>query len=163
MTTIKAKKKEENNFKNIESKILEDFNGRTIRLERILKRRRESLEDFLVSFFTHWNKDRNTLWVDTGEVQTPVGKRRSLGDIYMICKYYYPKCTLKDIIDLLYRRLFNYFDESGEQGFRTCRCNQIMKRVWYHDPDRDTKVLNVKAYDEFGNIYNYYLKELENE
>ncbi len=86
-----------NAFSEIEATIL-SRNPRPIRLERTLKRRRETLQEFLVLFFQEWNDEKNTIYVDDSSIQTETGKRRSLGDIYMICKYYYPDCTLNQVL-----------------------------------------------------------------
>ena len=84
-----------------------------LRIQGILKIRKESLRDFLYRFFTEWNRDKNTLFAQEvedfiadptgyeeddeqtttidakiGEIACKPDKRRSLGDVFMICKYY---------------------------------------------------------------------------
>lgn len=150
-------------FDEIEKIILEK-NPRPIRLERMQKDRPtdEGLENFLIKFFTKWNENRNTIFVPeegatNRERQTEMGKRRSLADIFLICKYYYPKATLREVLDLLYIKL----RKSMPDGFRTSHCYTIQKRVWYFDEDRETEQLNTDETDEFGNKFNYYTKNLK--
>ncbi len=134
---------------------------RPIKLERLLKRRTETLKEFLIKFFKGnpnneilpWNDTRNTIYVDDSTVQTPMEKRRSLGDIYMICKYYYPNCTLQEVVKLLYVTLIDELDE----GMRTSYCNTIRKRVWYYSFDTDGGVYNEDTVDEYGNKFNFYI------
>ncbi len=142
-------------FLQVESDIL-SRNIRPIRLERLLKRRTETLQRFLERFFQDWNKDRNTIYADDSSVQTEMGRRRSLGDIYMICKYYYPTCTLNEVLNLLY----NVLPTSMPDGFRTSYCNTILKRVWYFDEDQATNQLDKTRNDEFGNNYQFYLTNI---
>ncbi len=142
-------------FATVEQAIL-SRNTRPIRLERLLKRRTETLQRFLERFFQDWNEDRNTIYVDDSSVQTEMGRRRSLGDIYMICKYYYPTCTLNEVLNLLY----NVLPTSMPDGFRTSYCNTILKRVWYFDEDQSTNQLNKTRNDEFGNNYQFYLTNI---
>lgn len=134
-------------------KTIENNYPRAIRLEKTKKERKESLRDFLVKFFTEWNDNKNTVYVDTREVQTDTGRRRSLGDIYMICKYYYPKITLEEVLRELLIELDNYF----ESGFRTSYCFNICKRVWYYTPELKSFVYNKLKHDEYGNPYRYYM------
>ncbi len=109
---------------------IKDKNLRAIRLEKLKKDRDgQTVEQFLIKFFTEWNDNRNTIYVDNRDIQTPIGKRRSLGDIYMICLYYFPECSLKDVLDILYNQLLS----SMPDGFRSSYCSTINKRVWYFD------------------------------
>lgn len=142
-------------FAAVEQAIL-SRNTRPIRLERLLKRRTETLQRFLERFFQDWNDDRNTIYVDDSSVQTEMGRRRSLGDIYMICKYYYPTCTLNEVLNLLY----NVLPTSMPDGFRTSYCNTILKRVWYFDEDLVTNQLDKTRNDEFDNNYQFYLTNI---
>ncbi len=134
---------------------IERSNPREVRILGVLKRRTESLQEFLVRFFTEFNLDKDTIYLDDRSVQTEAGKRRSLGDIYMICKYYFPNVTLKELIQLLYVDLFNEID-----GFRSSYCNTIHKRVWYYSEGNDTEMLNKTQNDEFGKPHRFYIDNL---
>lgn len=133
---------------------------RAIRFERLDKRRTEGLSDFIARFFTDLNLTRNTIYVDTAntnrEVQTPMGKRRSLGDIYMLCRYYYPTCTIADII--------NFLCISQPAGIRavlrTSKCKKLHKRVWYVEEGKSAETLNTDWIDEYGRNYDWYVSQI---
>lgn len=129
------------NLTEIENKILE---MPEIRLKGVLKLRKESLEEFLADFFKKWNNEKITIYTENSKEQTDVAKRRSLGDIFKICKYYYPKCTLQEVTHILYHVL----PTTINPGFRSSFCNQIKKRVFYYDPERSGEFYNDE--DEYG-------------
>ena len=149
------------NLTTIETQILE---SQAIRLERTLKRRTETPKQFLEKFFKIWNEtndespdfsdtqsNKNTIYVGNSTVQTEAGRRRSLGDIFMIMRYYYPNITLKEVANLLYRELFNNSEISSH--FRTSYCNTINKRVWYYDFEDQQFIGNQTATDEYGKTW----------
>lgn len=123
----------------------------------ISRRRIDTLQEFLVKFFTNWNVNRATLYVDNDEIQTGLNKRRSLGDIFMICKYYFPNCTLREVAKLLYITL----PDTITTGFRSSYCHTIHKRVWYYNETRDIGILDKTRNDEYGNSYRFYISNLE--
>lgn len=131
-------------------------NPRAIRIQGLLRRRRESLQEFLVRFFQEWNLEKNTIYVDDSAVQTAPNKRRSLGDIYMICKYYYPNCTLNEVLNLLY----NVIPTVITRGYRTSYCFTIHKRVWYYSENSANTVADQAQNDEFGKQYQFYLNNI---
>lgn len=142
-----------NMYDNILLQINKDY-LQPIRLEKTLKNRgKQTLERFLINFFNDYNLSRNTIYSTTKKVQTEMGKRRSLGDIYMICKYYFPNCTVQEVYKLLTGVLPNYF----VNGFRTSSCKMINKRVWYYDANKKNELLNKEYVDEFGNTYEQYI------
>ncbi len=134
-----------------------------IRLEKTKKVRREGLHEFLIAFFTTWNNEKNTVWADSVvevdedyKIQTPAKKKRSLGDIYMICKYYYPNITLTDVLRELYVALPAHY----ASGFRSCVCGQINKRVWWYSTGEPNNVNQRTTNDEFGKPYRFYIENL---
>lgn len=133
-------------LREINKRLKNDFAPRELRVQGLLKKRKETLEKFLINFFTKWNLNKNTLYVDTNEVQTEPGKRRSFGDIYSIVKYYYPNTHVRELKTLLYETLYHKVP-----NFRTSPCNQIKKRVWYKgNLDQKTAIIDKKSSDEFG-------------
>lgn len=123
-------------------------NPRAVRLPGLLRNRgTQTLQAFLQEFFTNWNEDKDTIYADNRDVQTAAGKRRSVGDIFMICKYYYPTCTLKQV----YNALLNQLPTSMPSGFRTSKCSTINKRVWYFDDELESGQLDLERADEYGN------------
>ena len=119
---------------------------RPLRIQGLLKRRKEALNEFLQEFFINWNENHDTLYadkhykVDFDElpedfVQTEAGLRRSFGDLYQIIKYYYPGTQIRTIRNLLYVDLF---DEMPD-GFRSSWCEETKQRMWYFDPSKLNK------------------------
>jgi len=106
-----------------------------IRLEQTLRVRHESSLEFLRTFLTVWNNEKNTIFVADRRVQTEAGKRRSLYDIYGIMKYYYPEITLRVLIQNL-KTLLN------EPHVRSSICRQLNKRVFYYDPAQENGIMN---------------------
>lgn len=144
-------------FTELEARVLA-ANSNEIRLEATLLKsvRKLTLEQFLIKFFKEYNNERNTIFVESRATQTEMGKRRSLGDIYKICKYYFPEITLKELIQLL------YVDLMAIEGFRSSKCSQIRKRVWYYSEGANHGLLNIGDTDEYGNDVNTILTNLNN-
>lgn len=144
-------------FTEIEARVLA-ANPDEIRLEATLLKsvRKLTLEQFLVKFFKEYNNERNTIFVESRATQTEMGKRRSLGDIYKICKYYFPEITLKELMQLL------YVDLMSMEGFRSSKCSQIRKRVWYYSNGSSNGLLNTGDTDEYSNSVNTILTNLNN-
>jgi hypothetical protein len=154
-TTKITKEDAKDKFHQLRKSIEKTYAGNEIRLEKTLRKRKESLQEFLIKFFEEWNEEKDTIYVTTQEVQTMAGKRRSLGDIYMICKYYYPNVTLEEVIRLLYITLPAHF-----RGFRSCKCSQIHKRVWYYEDGLANNNANIGAADEYNHTMQYYIDKL---
>jgi hypothetical protein len=144
----------------IEKKILEQ---RVVRLQGFYKSQKKelSLKEFLINFFTQYNNENKTIYKDDKSTQTDVGKRRSLGDIFLICKYYYPKATLKEVVEILYNDLFNDIPR-----FRSSACYQIKKRVFYQgNANQKSEVYDLDDNDEWKVKFNDWkeYKEVEEE
>lgn len=145
----------------IQNRIETSFNGRQLRLSGTLKKRKETPEEFLYKFFNEWNNTNSettkiTKWVDDDTTQCECGKRRSLGDLYMILKYYFPTITIKDILVILYIKL----PARLTNGFRTSKCNQIHKRVWYYSPGSSNVISSTDIDDEYGKRYSWYQSKI---
>lgn len=142
----------------LEKLIISNYSS-PIRIKGLLRKRKETLEEFLTKFITDWNLEKDTIYVETGIQQTDAGRRRSLGDIYMICKYYYKNITLNEVLNLLY----NILKDNIDTGYRTCYCSTIKKRVWYYDENSEIRIFNEDQNDEYGNKYQFYLDNIINE
>ncbi len=141
--------KKEELFKEIEDRILA---VKDIRLAKFFKRDLpKTVKEFLINFFTTYNNDHATIYVDGKDVQTTTGRRRSLGDIYKICKYYYPNVTLTEVVKLLFKDLQIHF----KTGFRHSYCGVINKRVFYYSPQETNFEQDTRA-DEYGKNLEYY-------
>lgn len=144
----------------IQTTIENSFNGRQIRLSRTLRKRKETLEEFLFKFFTEWNiadseDAKITKWEDTDEEQCLAGRRRSLGDLYMICKYYYPTINLKDVLNVLYVKL----PARMNQGWKSCICSEIRKRVWFYSNGQSNNNNQAENNDEHSHTYSWFLNK----
>jgi len=149
--------KKADKFNELEKTIISQF-PRLIRLENLLKTKASNLglQGFLIKFFKEWNNDKRTIFKDDSTQQTPVGRRRSLGDVYMICKYYFPEVTLKEVIQQLYVEL----PQIITRGYRSCKCGQIHKRVWYYQDGGENAYNNSSDQDEYSNTREWYLNNL---
>jgi len=114
-----------------------------LRLKPFMKKniKDHSLKDFIWKFIRDFNERIATVYVDSEEEQTPEGKRRSAGDIFRICKYYYPNCTFEEVLIEL---------DSIEEGERikSQMCRAINKRV-FSFADND-EIMHIDEKDEFG-------------
>lgn len=128
---------------------------RALRLDNgILKNRKESVEKFLDKFFTKWNSEKNTIYADTKEIQTVAGRRRSLGDIFALCKYYYPDVKLEQIINHLHDNI------KTKTGWRTSYCSQTRCRMYYFASNSGNGVWDSSSKDEYEMTYaDYKLKK----
>lgn len=141
-------------FAELEAKILKVAD---IRLEKTLKKSLPTtLKDFLVKFFKVYNDEKNTIYVSNKTTQTTAGRRRSLGDIYKLCKYYFPDCTLREVVVLLYTTL----PATIRDGFRTSYCTTIKKRVWYYEEGDANGVFDRDVVDEYGNKLAWYTSKI---
>lgn len=139
-------------FTKIEEKLLRE---RPLRIT-ILKKRPETPEQFLIRFFKEWNEDKDTIYADDKSVQTVAGKRRSLGDIFLIMRYYYPTITVKEVMNLL----VNALPRKINDGFRSSWCTQTSKKMFYYDTEQENGVFDKTKNDEWGNAYNKYVTAL---
>lgn len=130
-----------------------EFELLPIRLENMLRKRRESLREFLYLFFTDWNFEKNTIVKGTKRLQCEKGCRRSLDDIYGIVKYYYRGATLLDVVDILHNDLMK------RDGFRTSPCTTIEKRVYYYEKESRNLVFMTEWIDQHGLNYNQWTRK----
>jgi hypothetical protein len=132
------------NTTSITRKIQTDI--KPLRIRGLWKKRKETLEDFLTKFFNEWNEDKTTIYAGNSHLQTEPGKRRSFGDIYQICRYYYPGCTVKQVSDIIYRHL-----PTTVPRFRSSYCNMINKRVFYKGSEGQVnQFFDTSKHDEYG-------------
>lgn len=101
-----------------------------------------TLLEFLVEFFGYFNRYFNTYSIN--ERQCTPNRRRSLGDIYRICKTYFPDCTLAEVLECLIWLLNN-------RRIGASRCTDIKKFVFH----RDSYVFKPKDILEYTNQYKF--------
>lgn len=85
------------------------------------------LNKFIHDFLTKYNS-RSTLNVKGGAVQTEGGRRRSGGDVFRLCKYYYPECTLNEVLYTLNNMTDMVYPL--HKNIVSSICGQINKRVY---------------------------------
>jgi len=123
-----------------------------LRLAKFFKRDLPStVKEFLINFFTKYNAAHATILVSNKTEQTSTGRRRSIGDLFKICQYYYPNVTLGEVAKLLFVGLQAHF----KTGFRYSYCSTVKKRVFYYAAG-DTTYEENKIKDEYGHMVEYY-------
>jgi len=114
----------------------------------------DCLEDFIHNFLAVHNKDYKTITTDDKHEQTRAGAHRSLIDIFMICKYYFPNCTLREVIKGLY---------SLQSTLCSQVCTTINRRVYELEVTQSRLWQNhLDDKDEFGYTLDDYLEILKN-
>lgn len=81
-----------------------------------------SLSDFILKFIDTLNIRYQT--TDNAGHTEATGKHRSLGDIYRVCRSYYPNVTLLEVYDAI-NTLW------AECKIKTLKCPTISKRVYF--------------------------------
>lgn len=151
-TTAAPKLAVQNPFEELENKMLKLT---PVRLAKFFKKNLPAtLEEFLQKFFVTYNNEHPTIYVESKKEQTSVSRRRSLGDIFLICKYYYPECTLKDVVQILFVTF-----PAKIKDFRSSYCHTIKKRVFYYALGEGR--LFQDNVDEYGKDNQFYLSKLK--
>lgn len=118
-------------MKNIYKKLESEITKENIKLERVSYGEGRSVktpEAFVFSLLKYWNHLYDTvyIWEDGSEtIHTKCGKNRSLGDVYNITRYYFPKVKLKTVIDTMYGGAI------GPHTIGSLFCSTILKQVFY--------------------------------
>lgn len=117
----------------------------------------EFIKNFLVSYKDNYNANYNTYENNTNKFICGINRRRSLGDIYLICKHYYPKCTINEVLE-------NLVKLNSDGYINTQYCTTIHKQVFFSScisihNDKDCKLDYCDL--TFDIITNYYLEKLK--
>lgn len=89
----------------------------------------DNVEDFVYNIMVAYKDKYPTHVIDpttkliTTSASTGTGRHRSLVDLFLLCRYYFPNCTLKEVIKGLY-----YLDSIGKLGYQTC--GTVNRRVY---------------------------------
>lgn len=83
----------------------------------------QTLQDFIVRFFSWYNMEYNTVGHLSQSQICGRGRRRSLGDTYLICKHYYPNCTVHEVLTIIVSLL-------QDHTIGGCFCTTIRKYVF---------------------------------
>lgn len=144
----------------IEDRILRSDHASKLKLDRYVLPNNMTFRAFVVNFLRNSNIAHSTVYVSgtrEGLMQTPTGRRRSIGDIFKICKFYYPNCKLVDLAKILY---LEKFENNSDLSFiGTLKCQTIHKRVWWnngqHRISHDTDV------DEYDMTFANWISEIK--
>lgn len=89
----------------------------------------EELRDFLILFFEQLKDKYDTVTADKHrKYVTGTYKNRSTGEVFQICKYYFPDITFKEYIKTLGKL-------AKDKEIESFICDDIEKRVWYSGSD----------------------------
>ena len=81
-----------------------------------------TLKNFIYNFINSYNYSYATF--DHNDMfQCHPGRRRSLGDIYLICKHYFPECTMEEVLLIL-------LNLTIDRRIGGSYCSTICKYVW---------------------------------
>lgn len=115
----------------------------------------DCLEDFIHNLLAVYNRNFETINAATKAKHTRIGAHRSLVDIFCICKYYFPSCTLKEVIKGLYIL--------GNETICSQICSTIYRRVYELRVTQSQLWRNhLTDRDEFGYTEENYLTILNN-
>jgi hypothetical protein len=81
------------------------------------------LEEFLIKFFNHYNSTYDTYEMNTNECVCTRYRRRSIGDLYLICKSYFPDTNLDEVIICLIKLV-------NDNVIAVSKCSDIKRYVF---------------------------------
>lgn len=140
-------------FKELEDRVLKE-NPKKIRQKGLKKSEiPKTVEEFVEKFLSDYSKKYDSIYLNR-KSQCSKGKRRSLGEIFMICRYYYPTCTLKQVFKALHKLV------ETKRGYVTSWCRQTERRMWYYAKGRENYVYNTGRIEEYGYTFGEYCRNL---
>ena len=133
------------------------------------------LKDFLKNFFSLYSENYITIYAKNGVTQTARGKRRSIGDIFRITKYYYPRVALTTVykemlLNIQRYKFFSYIcGDSGLRVYRDTTRQVYGKGGFFNSFPTDEFGVDFTEFEEFdeslhnthGGNTGYGLKELK--
>lgn len=123
------------------------YNASLCKFEDVTRKSKQTLSEFIYDLLTKHNQHKQTVVVDTGKVCCSIKRLRSLGDIFLLCSYYYPGVRLKTVKDALLAFGDNLVGH---------HCGTIKRRVYTHKHTKPRFVQSGKGIkDEFGDCITY--------
>lgn len=102
----------------------------------------DCLEDFIHNFLVRYNSVHGTSTAgDISGIQCHPNRLRSLVDIFLISKYYFPDCTLESVKDALY---------ANSDVLSINVCSTIKRRVYSINRGGARGLGHMEDPDEFG-------------
>lgn len=156
-SATKAAPKAVDKVKQIEEQLLKQPK---IRLNKFLRKNKgNSVKEFIILFLNKLNNEYETIYYEDKKIHTPAGKRRSLGDIFILTKYYHSKATLKEVAQILH----SLFNSKEVPNFRSSKCSQIKRRTFYKGASmQSSELLQAEDPDEFGLTVKQWQELLKN-
>lgn len=106
----------------------------------------KSLVDIVYDIILN-NRTSLTINTKTNLIQCEKDKNRSITDLFLLMRYYYPETTLKEFRQCL-------FDLVNDRKIGTLFCGSISKRVFYHPPNKycplPDNIHHIDYKDEYG-------------
>lgn len=106
-----------------------------------------NIEKFISDFFKN-NSSYPTLYAETNRLCCASNKFRSLVDIFLITRFYFPRISLQTVVKHLYR--------SEGTVVNAQICQQVKRRVY--DGREQRHIRHTEAADELGYTHNDYVK-----
>lgn len=117
---------------------------RSLDSEKIKLKRTHTEKTFVDKFFNKFNLEYKTILKDSGDIDTTIGTRRSIGDVFRIAySYLGNKISLLEIIKEAQILIIN-------KGIASNYCYQIKKRVYKERGVTNGAYYNPSEYDELG-------------
>lgn len=122
---------------NLEKYVLKNY--KKLRYSNLVVDENQSLESFVMDFIYKHNASQTLESINAaGVVQCTAGRRRSLLDIFLLSKTYFPNCTVLEVKAILVKNL---------DRLRTNLCGQINRMVYLPGNDDHSDLISM---DEFG-------------
>lgn len=124
-----------------------------IRFKGLYKKtaKKDGIITFIRKILTEYSNNHDTIFVKSKKVLSPEGKsRRSLNEIYLLTKYYFPYVKLITVIETLFRSV------EKVNGFRYTYCSQHNRKMFYYSSSR-LNWMEPYTTDQFGNSNTFYL------
>lgn len=104
---------------------------------------KEPFPQFVNNLINKYLKEHDTYYKNTNLIQCLACKARSLGDLWLICKSYYPNITLRKL-----KKVLVILTEDGNIG--SLHCGNIDKRTYYAKNKYASLVVDDINKDELG-------------
>lgn len=118
-----------------------------LKFKEVVREKSQTLQEFLYLLLSEYNVQYATVKAADGVKVCNPNKLRSLGDIYLICSYYFPGVRLETVKETL----LNFKEDLVGH-----KCGDIKRRVYVHRKARPGFVQSGKGEkDEFGETIEY--------
>lgn len=120
------------------------------------------VKEFIENHLFNLVKDHTTIYED-GQYQTGTGRSRSLGDLWLITKYYYPSISLKRFRNILYSLTGLVGHYCSTVNKRVYRLSEDNWKLFVSDKEDAKFIKRFSAYEYVVNSYYYDNPEYRDE